>query len=198
MAPVAHSARRASTRLRIIKGAATVFAEKGSAGATVEDILQAAGISRRTFYQFFTDKQDALAAIYERSTEHLVRQLTQTVQESRSGLDAILDGQDTYLSFVATVGPVVRVLATEPLRPDSPLAPRRRWMLQRIARLYAEAWARSHGSEPDPLSLMSAILMVESVSIHVMTELDGCAEAVEHAMSVLRRQVGRMFATDID
>lgn len=97
------------------------------------------------------------------------------------------------MSFVATVGPVVRVLATEPLRPDSPLAPRRRWMLQRIARLYADAWQRSEGEALDDLQLMSVILMVESVSIHVMTELDGEASAVEHAMRLLRRQVSRLF-----
>jgi AcrR family transcriptional regulator len=194
--PVVHSKRRMSTRLRIVKGAAAAFAEKGAAATTVEDILQAASVSRRTFYQFFRDKQDALAAIFERSTEHLIRLQTEAVTDARDGLASILNGQDTYMNFVATAGPVVRVLATESLRPDSPLAPRRRWLHQRIATLYGDAYEKAEGKALDPLVLMSAILLVETVSIHVMTELNGEPKAVAHAMKVLRRLVSQMIESN--
>lgn len=187
------SRRRTNTRLRIIKAAAEVFAESGAEAATVAAILRAAGVSRRTFYQFFRDKQDALAAVYERSTEHLLRLQAPAVARGDSGLACILNGQDTYMHFVAAAGPIVRVLATESLRPDSPLAPHRSTLHQRIATLYGDAYERAEGQQLDPLVLMSAILLVESVSIHVMSQRDTAPDSVERAISVLRELVARML-----
>lgn len=188
-----HSRQRANTRLRIVKAAAGVFAERGAEAATVEGILQAAGVSRRTFYQFFRDKQDALAAIYERSTEHLLRLQAPAVARGNSGLACILNGQDTYMHFVAAAGPVVRVLATEALRPDSPLAPMRATLHRRIATLYGDAYEHVEGRRLDPLVLTSAILLVESVSIHVMSSDGEAPDSVERAVEVLRELVGRML-----
>ena len=111
-----------------------------------------------------------------------------------SGLACILNGQDTYMHFVAGAGPIVRVLATESLRPDSPLAPRRAALHQRIATLYGDAYERAEGRRLDPLVLMSAILLVESVSIHVMSERKDSPDSVERAISVLRELVTRMLA----
>ena len=187
------SRRRRGTRLRIVKGAAAAFAERGAAATTVEDILRLSGVSRRTFYQCFSDKQDALAAVYERSTDHLLKLQAQAVADGRSGLECVLDGQDTYLRFVSEAGPIVRVLATESLRPDSPLAARRRALHARIAALYGDAYRRVESATLDPLVLMSAILLVESVSIHVMTEQNGSVAAVDQAMRTLRELVTRML-----
>ena len=47
----------------ILKGAAGVFAKRGVRAASVEDILKAAGISRRTFYRFYKNKEDVLSAM---------------------------------------------------------------------------------------------------------------------------------------
>ena len=52
-------------RSRIIGKAAGVFGKLGAADSTVEDILKAAGVSRRTFYKFFQSKEDVLDALHE-------------------------------------------------------------------------------------------------------------------------------------
>jgi hypothetical protein len=44
----------AQARGMVLQGGAMVFAEKGTRAASVEDILTAGRISRRTFYRLYT------------------------------------------------------------------------------------------------------------------------------------------------
>lgn len=57
------SPRRAATRARILAAAEQVFARVGVAEATVADLLEAAGVSRRTFYQHFPGKLEVLLSL---------------------------------------------------------------------------------------------------------------------------------------
>lgn len=59
---------REETRRRLFEGAATVFVERGIAGASIEDICDAAGFSRGAFYSNFRAKDDL---VLEMLDEHL-------------------------------------------------------------------------------------------------------------------------------
>jgi AcrR family transcriptional regulator len=52
------TARRAHTRDRLLAAAASVFAERGIIGASVEEICEAAGFTRGAFYSNFSDKDE--------------------------------------------------------------------------------------------------------------------------------------------
>jgi AcrR family transcriptional regulator len=52
-------------RERIIDALAVVCAAKGYAAATVEDVIAQAGVSRRTFYDLFSSKQECFLVAYE-------------------------------------------------------------------------------------------------------------------------------------
>src|SRR4051812_34990074 len=45
----------------ILASAIAVFTKKGAAATRVEDILESAGVARRTFYKYFRSKDDVLA-----------------------------------------------------------------------------------------------------------------------------------------
>src|SRR5690349_11421784 len=62
----------AAVRSAILQGAATVFAKHGARAASVEDILAAAKLSRRTFYRFYQSKEDVLLALYRVGTAGLL------------------------------------------------------------------------------------------------------------------------------
>ncbi|MFG2842058.1 TetR family transcriptional regulator [Kitasatospora sp. NPDC048296] len=55
--------RREATRLEIARTAAALFAEQGAEATTAEEIALAAGISLRTFYRYFSVKEDAVAPL---------------------------------------------------------------------------------------------------------------------------------------
>ena len=49
-------AQREETRAKLLDGAVRVFAQKGYASATVDDVLQESGVSRASFYAHFPSK----------------------------------------------------------------------------------------------------------------------------------------------
>jgi AcrR family transcriptional regulator len=56
-------AQRAATREKLVEGAVRVFAEKGYASATVDDVLSEAGVSRASFYAHFPSKVGLISAV---------------------------------------------------------------------------------------------------------------------------------------
>ncbi len=56
-------AQRAATREKLIEGAVVVFAEKGYANATVDDVIREAGVSRASFYMHFPSKVGLISAL---------------------------------------------------------------------------------------------------------------------------------------
>ena len=52
-------------RERLIRAAAAEFAEHGFAGASSESISRRAGMSKATFYEHFTNKEDCIIALFD-------------------------------------------------------------------------------------------------------------------------------------
>jgi AcrR family transcriptional regulator len=65
--------RRTLTRARIITAALPVFAEHGPDAPVIDDFIQAAAISRGTFYNHFRTVAELLAATSENLTEELAQ-----------------------------------------------------------------------------------------------------------------------------
>jgi AcrR family transcriptional regulator len=62
-------------RDRIFASLAAVCADKGYADVTVQDITEHAGVSRRTFYDLFSDKEQCFLAAYDAVIERLLAQV---------------------------------------------------------------------------------------------------------------------------
>jgi AcrR family transcriptional regulator len=67
------AAQREFTRSCIIEAAIEVFAEKGYARTTVDDIAERAGSTRATFYLHFKAKSDVLSELMIRSERHFYK-----------------------------------------------------------------------------------------------------------------------------
>lgn len=63
--PLTQQAVAASQRVRLLDAVAKVVARKGYGAATVADVIALAGVSRRTFYEQFTDLESCFLAAYE-------------------------------------------------------------------------------------------------------------------------------------
>jgi AcrR family transcriptional regulator len=91
----AHQARAERTRERLLDATRRIVAERGYDLATVDEITDAAGVSKGAFYFHFESKDDALVALVERWKIDLGRELDSiehrdtagaTVAESLRGL----------------------------------------------------------------------------------------------------------------
>jgi AcrR family transcriptional regulator len=93
-------------RERLLDAMANVVAGKGYAATRVVDITDYAGVSRKTFYELFTDKEDCFLAAYDAITALLMDKMAR-------GLAAV--AQDTWEAKVgALLGEFLRFLAAEP------------------------------------------------------------------------------------
>lgn len=63
------SPRRALTRDKLMNAAASVFAERGIIGATVEEICETAGFTRGAFYSNFADKDALVLALLQQGIQ---------------------------------------------------------------------------------------------------------------------------------
>lgn len=91
---------RASQRGRLICAIADCVAEQGYPETTVAHVIARAGVSRRTFYEHFKDKEDCFLAAYDegaKSTYEAMMQAADGLSDWREILDAVLT---TWLEFL--------------------------------------------------------------------------------------------------
>jgi AcrR family transcriptional regulator len=85
---------RASQRGRLICAVADAVAAKGYANTRVADIIRIAGVSRRTFYEHFDDKEACFLASYDTGA----RAIFTAMVDAAEGLDRWRDVLDAVLS----------------------------------------------------------------------------------------------------
>ena len=179
-----------SLRSRIVGKAAGVFGKQGAAETTVEDILRAAGVSRRTFYRFFDGKEDVLDALHEIGCNMLIGAARQIAALPGDPAERLTTALESYLEYHVTVGDgVMYVVQGESMRPGSKLGPRRRHFLDTIAALLAAETEKATGVRVDPLLLKSLLVAIEGVSLMLHAESKSGAYDRDRARRVMLRIV---------
>ena len=74
----------ASQRTRLLEAVGRAVADRGYAAATIDDIVRDAGVSKKTFYEHFTDKLDCFLAAYEAASDELLEHM-RAAQEGADG-----------------------------------------------------------------------------------------------------------------
>src|SRR6266513_2992964 len=91
---------RASQRGRLICAIADSVAAKGYAATSVADVIALAGVSRKTFYEHFGDKEDCFLAAYDhgaQATYDAMMHAAEGVTDWREFLDADLAFTRAYM-----------------------------------------------------------------------------------------------------
>lgn len=154
------------TRERILEGARAAVVERGLRATTVQDILDAAGISRRTFYQHFRSQEDVLHALFDEGAERLVAAMATALAATDDPGEQVDGAVDAYLDFQLEGGTLVIVLQAESIAPGSLLAPLRERTMDRIVDLVGDAVERATGARVDPLVWRTLIIGIEGLVIH--------------------------------
>lgn len=99
--------RKRDTRARILDAAATLFAQHGIAGVTVDDIAAAADVGKGTIYNYFAAKEDIASAFLmelDRAALDTMALLPTDAMSAAEALDAaawsLLERKAPYREFV--------------------------------------------------------------------------------------------------
>jgi AcrR family transcriptional regulator len=155
-----------SPKNRILAAAARVFADKGAREATVEDLLEAAQVSRRTFYLAWRNKEEVLAALYQIACGLVLEALKAAAESAAQPVHKLERCVDAYLAFNRTQPDLMRVLEGEALRADSLLQPLRAELLDKLG----EVVAKAVGGRPDRLVIRGVLVGLEAISHEVHAE----------------------------
>ena len=102
-------------RERLIAGLAEAVAENGYSGTTIAHITRAAAVSRRTFYEHFSSKDECFVAAYETVMAELRERVTVAFEETEEWPLAIKAGIDAMLEFLAAEPNLARLCMVEAL-----------------------------------------------------------------------------------
>lgn len=101
-------------RQRILDGAAKVFAERGYRQASVSDIVKAAAIARKRFYENFSSKEDCFLALYDSATTAALDGVSQACAQSVGGFpDRVAGGIGALLATIDADRDVARAWVVE-------------------------------------------------------------------------------------
>ena len=124
----------ASQRTRLLDAVGRAVADKGYSGATIDDIVRAAGVSKMTFYQHFRDKEDCFVAAYEAAGEELFERVRAANTRPEGWLARMAAGIRAYLTWLAGDPALARAFLIE----VAAAGPRAAECRERVRDRYAE------------------------------------------------------------
>jgi AcrR family transcriptional regulator len=107
----------ASQRTRLLEAVGRAVADRGYAAATIDDIVRDAGVSKKTFYEHFSDKLGCFLAAYEAASDQLLEHMTAAQVEAGDDpadwLARTRAGIHAYLRWLAAEPALARVFLIE-------------------------------------------------------------------------------------
>jgi AcrR family transcriptional regulator len=173
--------------MKILDGAVDAFARRGFADTRVEDILEAAHVSRPTFYKVYDSKEDVFRVIAEMSQVSLVQSIKNAVGTVRDPSDKLAKAVDAYVQWRAATGPIGRVVDLEMRRPGSPIAVLRRTTFAAVRAVLEDEMNRAERFAIDPLVYVGLVAALEAISNTLFRERTvGAAELSRRSRVMIR------------
>lgn len=169
-----------SQRSRLLDGMARAVAERGYVAATVADALRHARVSRATFYETFTDKEDCFLSAYVAAARVHHGRVLAAVQAEPDRHRRLLVGTAAYLDVLDEQPLYARAFLVEIAAAGPRLAEARSGSIQEYIRLLRRWYAAAPGADRRPRRLPDGVLLAYVV---------GCNELVTQR---LRRRTPRL------
>lgn len=174
-----------TARLSVARCAARLFLERGMAAATGGEIAEAAGISERTLWRYFRNKESCVAPLFERSSQRFAAQLRWWPHEAslEAHLMECFDLRKQSAEELADGILVVRLIAALPEEPDL----RSVWLLsyraeeEELTEIIADRLGRSRKDFDVRLCAVAAM---------------GASRLVDETISAAAIRHGRKFTTE--
>lgn len=142
----------ASQRARMLEAMAHAVAAKGYVATTVADVVGGAGVSRKTFYEHFRDKEECFLAAWDAGVQVLVDAVERSTLEAQGEWRAhIRAGVRAYLETLARQPDFARTFLIEVLAAGPRALERRADVHARFARLLMTLHESYRADHPDEI-----------------------------------------------
>jgi AcrR family transcriptional regulator len=186
----------ASTRSRLSRGdrmeqtllaAHTLFAERGYAAVTMDEVAAAVGVTKPLLYNYFGNKERLYAACMERAGDALSKTILETVGDASSPSEALNEGLRAFFAFLDADRAAWAVLFDETLPHSGEVADRVAEYRGRLISLVAESLlaqlpAKRHATAQIEVEALSAALLGAAEALArwwLRTEATTASEAAE-------------------
>ena len=141
-----------SQRGRLLAAMATAVGEKGYGAVAVADVIARAGVSRRTFYEHFDNKEECFLAAYDAGVEAMLAAIDEAIGEAAGGgpLAIARAGTERYLRTLAANPAFARTFLVEVLAAGPRALERRAAVHARFAEQLATIHRAARGPAPAP------------------------------------------------
>lgn len=128
-------------RGRMLDAITLVVAEKGYVATSVADVIARAGVSRKTFYEQFKDKEDCYLAAFQLGTDFLISRLAGVDDPEQDLVQRTEHLLGRYLRTLSLSAPAARAFLVEVRAAGAAAQERLSHILDRFAELF------SHGAD---------------------------------------------------
>jgi AcrR family transcriptional regulator len=151
-------------RRRLLLAFGEVASTSGLEAATVGRVCEQAAVSRRTFYELFSGREDCLLAAIEQATERFARRVRPVFDAKGSWRERMRGGLSLLLEQLDAEPDVARLCIVEAPRAGHELLERRRQALEALAAAVDQGRAETRsGAGPPPLTAQGVVGGVLSV-----------------------------------
>jgi AcrR family transcriptional regulator len=137
-------ARRRDQCDRLLAAARSVFAAKGYANTSIDEIVTKARVSRTSFYRFFSSKEECMLAVFEEAMAELAVSFARAAAADEPG-ERIRHGVEGIVASLASDPETATVVLIEAVGATPRVELARREARDRFARLLAAEMRRGGG-----------------------------------------------------
>jgi AcrR family transcriptional regulator len=139
----------ASQRGRLLDAMAEAVAEHSYGGTTIAHVVSHAGVSRKTFYEHFRDKEHCFLAMYDIGIAFVLGRLTEALEAEEDPRERLVAGLRTFLEVLSEEPAFCRSIVLEVYAAGPAGIARRRAVLQVFAGRYLEVNRQAREADPD-------------------------------------------------
>jgi AcrR family transcriptional regulator len=142
---------RTIQRARILAAAGEIAGEHGQAATTISRVIARAGVSRRTFYELFEDRDACLLGVFEDALARAAAELASAYRSHASWVNRVRAALLVLLELAEDEPEIARICIVQALTSDDPrVLAHRRAALGRIGAALEQGRPGSRANGPAP------------------------------------------------
>ncbi|HEX2071874.1 MAG TPA: TetR/AcrR family transcriptional regulator [Thermoleophilaceae bacterium] len=146
-------------RERILAAVAQVASTRGYGAMSVQDVVREAGVSRRTFYEQFKNKDDAFLAAYDEASGRLMTAIRAALDAEAAFEGKVSAGFRAFLELLAASPAFAKMCIVEVLAAGPEAIARRARTMEEFTRFFEDAAQETLVRENPPSPLIAETIV---------------------------------------